>query len=142
MDGTSMAQNCPMQVPGTDLSIVDTNDGIALSVTTRSGDAAELRRRLETMSKMHSNEGMHGNMTPFTVIYEEIPNGARLTLTPKDPTKLEEFRKIVRQHAEQMKQHDCSMMQEMMNSRPQPNPDTQPKTNESDHSAHHPGGQK
>ena len=63
---------------------------------------------------MTDNGAMHGNMMPFSVKYEEIPNGARLTLTPKDPAKLEEFRNIVRHHAEHMNKHDCSMMQGMM----------------------------
>jgi hypothetical protein len=145
MAGMSMMQNCPMQVPGADISVVDTNDGIALTITGQSGDVADLRRRAEGMVRMHSNDGMHGNMMPFSVTYEEIPNGARLTLKPKDPGKLEEFRKTVRQHAEEMKNHDCSMMQGMMggmkNSEPAANPG-KPKTDDSDHSAHHPGGQK
>ena len=146
----SMMQNCPMQVSGADVSISDTNDGIALTITTQSGDVADLRRRADGMAKLHSGDGLHGNMMPFSVVYEEIPNGARLTLKPKDPGKLEEFRGIVRQHAEQMQQHDCSMMQGMMkgmpggmkNSAPLPQPDPKPKSDESDHNAHHPGGQK
>src|SRR5215831_18243796 len=140
----AMMQNCPMQVPGAEVSISDTNDGIAVTITTSSGDVAELRRRVESMAKMHSNDGMHGNMMPFSVTSEEIQNGARLTLKPKDPAKLAEFRSTVRQHAEQMKKHDCSMMQGMMmgmrNSGPTPNPES--KSGESDHSAHHPGEKK
>lgn len=144
MGAMSMMQNCPMQVPGAEVSVQDTNDGIALRITTTSGDVAELRRRVESMAKMHSNEGMHGNMMPFSVTYEEIQSGARLTLKPKDPAKLGEFRSTVRQHAEEMKKHDCSMMQGTMmgmkNSGPAPNPE--PKSDESDHSAHHPGEKK
>src|SRR5262245_13165270 len=144
MASMSMMQNCPMQVPGAEVSIQDTNDGIALTITTSSGDVAELRRRVESMAKMHSNDGMYGNMMPFSVTSEEIQNGARLTLKPKDPAKLAEFRSTVRQHAEQMKKHDCSMMQGMMmgmrNSGLTPNPES--KSDESDHSGHHPGAKK
>src|SRR5215510_14368109 len=65
MAGMSMMQNCPMQVPGAEVSIQDTNDGIALTITTSSGDVAELRHRVESMAKMHSSDGMHGNMMVF-----------------------------------------------------------------------------
>ena len=110
----AMMQNCPMQVSGADLAVADTKEGIALTFTTKTGDVNDLRRRAERMAKMHSTEAAHGNMVPFTAKYEEVPGGARLTLTPKDPAELEHFRSIVRRHAEQMKKHDCSMMQGMM----------------------------
>ena len=149
----SMMQNCPMKVSGSDLSVTDVEKGIALTITTQSGDVSDLRRRIENMAKMHSassNEGMHGNMVPFSVKYEEVPNGARLTLTPTGVGKLEEFRSKVRQHAEEMKKGNCSMMQGMMqgmmggmkNSEATPKPDATPKADESDHSAHHPPGDK
>ena len=145
-----MMQSCPMQVSGAEVSVLDTKDGIALTFTTTSGDVADLRRRAESMAKMHSTEAMHGNMMPFTVAYEEVPNGARLTLVPKDLQKLQEFRNIVRQHAEQMKNHDCSMMQGMMlgmvggmnSTQPAVKPETTQKTDEADHNAHHPSEEK
>jgi hypothetical protein len=150
----AMMQNCPMKVPGADLSVTDTENGIALTITTKSGDVTDLRRRTESMAKMHSahsNTDMHGGMMPFSIKYEEVPNGARLTLTPKDLAKLEEFRAKVRQHAEHMKKGDCSMMMQgmmmqgmmsgMKNSEPTPKPEPKPKPDESDHSAHHPPGE-
>ena len=145
-----MIQSCPMQVSSAEVSVLDTKDGIALTFTTTSGDVADLRRRAESMAKMHSTEAMHGNMMPFTVAYEEVPNGARLTLVPKDLQKLQEFRNIVRQHAEQMKNHDCSMMQGMMlgmvggmnSTQPAVKPETTQKTDEADHNAHHPSEEK
>jgi hypothetical protein len=101
----AMMQSCPMKVTGADLAVSDVENGIAVTITTKSGDVADLHRRTENMAKMQSgssNAGMHGQMTPFSVKYEEVPNGARLTLTPKDLTKLEEFRAKVRQHVEEM----------------------------------------
>jgi hypothetical protein len=139
-----MMQSCPMQVSGAEVSVLDTKDGIALTITTTSGDVADLRRRVESMAKMHSAEAMHGNMMPFTAAYTEVPDGARITLAPKDPQKLQEFRNIVRQHAEQMKNHDCSMMQGMMQGmmggmkRTEP----PPKSDKDDHNAHHPSEEK
>jgi hypothetical protein len=129
MAGMPMMQSFPMQVPGAALSIQDTNDGIALTITTQSGDVVNLQRLAESMAKMHSDDGMHGNMMPFSVTYEQILNGARLTLKPKDPGRLEEFGSIVRQHVEQMKNHDGSMMQGMMQGM-------------MGGGAHHPGGEK
>jgi hypothetical protein len=149
----SMNQNCPMKVPGTDLSVTDSENGIVLTITTKSGDVAELRRRIESMAKMHSmssNAAMHGNSIPFSIRYEEVPGGARLTLTPTDPNQLNAFRTTIRKHAEQMKQGECSMMQGMMkgmmdgmkNRQPTASPEPQAKPEEQDHSAHHPSGEK
>jgi hypothetical protein len=142
----TMMQNCPMQVSGADLSVEDTKNAIALTFIATSGDVADLRRRAEGMAKMHSTGGMHGNMMPFSATYEDVPNGARLTLTPKEPEKLQEFRNLIRRHGEQMKNHDCSMMQGMMggmkSTEPAVKPETTPRTDEADHNAHHPSEEK
>jgi hypothetical protein len=144
-------QNCPMIVPGSDVSVTDVEKGIALTFTANSGDVTELRRRVEAMAQMHStssNAAMHRNMMPFSVKYEAVAGGARLTLTPTDPAQLEAFRKTVRQHMEQMKKGDCSMMQEMMRGEMRrdegqtPTPEPKPRTEEENHSAHHPPGDK
>jgi hypothetical protein len=152
--GMGMMQSCPMSVSGAEVAVENTNDGISVTITTTSGDVAELRTRVESMAKMHtaaSNEAMmRERMIPFTVKVEEIEKGARLTLTPNDPARLEEFRTKVRQHAERMKTGDCSMMQDMMKgmmggmkgqgAAATPETQPEPKPNEADHSAHHPEG--
>jgi hypothetical protein len=150
----SMMQACPMKLAGTDLSVRDVKDGIVVTLTTTSGDLAELRRRTEVMAKMHSGSSsadIHGGMMPFSLKYEEVVNGARLTLAPKDSATLEEFRVKVRQHAELMKKGNCAMMQDVMpgmmggmkGTGTEPVPAQEPKTkpDETDHSAHHPGGE-
>jgi hypothetical protein len=100
--------------------------------------------------------GMPLMQIPFSITYEDTPDGVRLTLTPKDPGKLEEFRRAVRTHVEQMNKHECPMMREMMrgmlggmmngmmgnNSEPPANSEPKPKTDETDHSAHHSGEKK
>jgi hypothetical protein len=91
-------------------------------------------------AQMHSesstmNGMMTGMMLPFTAEYEEVSGGIRLTLRPKDPARLEEFRAQVRQHAERMKNGECPMMSGMMNRMMQdmvPKGEPQP-----DHSVHH-----
>jgi hypothetical protein len=150
----AMMQSCPMKVTGADVSVADVENGVAVTITTKSGDIAELRRRTENMAKMHSGStsaDMHGQMMSFTVKYEEVPNGARLTLTPKDSAQLSDFRSKVRQHAEQMAKGDCSMMQGMMmhgmmggmkNAEPTPKTEPKPQPDDADHSAHHPPGDK
>jgi hypothetical protein len=144
--GMSMMQDCPMKVQGADLAVTDTKDGIALTITSKSGDVAELRRRVERMAKMHQTAGgpmMHQGAIPFTAKYEEIPNGARLTLTPAKAEQLSEFRAQVRKHAEQMQKGDCSMMQGMMQGmmggmKPgESKPEAAPKPAEPNHETHH-----
>jgi len=87
---------------------------------------------------------MHGNMMAFSIKYEEVAYGARLTLTPKNPAQLDAFRTTVRQHAEQMKKGECSMMRGMMQGMMDgmKNPEPKAKPEEEDHSAHHPPGEK
>jgi hypothetical protein len=131
--------DCPMKVQGAELSVTDLPDAVALTMTTKEGDVAELRRRAENMAKMHSEPSMMngGMMLPFTANYEEVPNGARLKLKPKDPAHLEEFRAQVRQYAERMKNGECSMMSGMMNHMMHGMVPKTEKPPDADHSAHH-----
>jgi hypothetical protein len=131
-----MMNDCPMTVSGTTLTTSDTDAGIAINMTTQTGNVLELRNRVERMAAMHSgaasNEGMtRSEMLPGTVTYEPIENGARLTLVPKDPEKLAAFRNQVRAHVDQMKKGKCSMMG-MIGNMEKPKAD--------DHSTHHPDG--
>jgi hypothetical protein len=117
--GMPMMMSCPMTLQGTSVSVADTPTGVAISLTTKTENVAELRQRVQQMATMHggqlSSEAMkQGQMMPGTIKYEEIENGARLTLTPREPAKLDEFRKQVRAHVERMQKGDCSMMNDMM----------------------------
>jgi hypothetical protein len=120
MRGQGMMMTCPMNLEGASVAVSDTQTGVTLSITTTKPESVpELRRRVEQWATMHSVERpsqsmMQGQMIPGSVKYEPIEKGARLTLTPKDPAKLAEFRKQVRAHAEHMQKGDCSMMQDMM----------------------------
>lgn len=135
-----MMANCPLNLQGTDVAVLDTATGIAVTITTTPENVAELRRRVEQMAAMHggehSSETMKGPMMAGTVKYESIDNGARLTLTPKNPGDLIQFRTEVRAHVERMKKGECSMMHGMMQKLPQPG---SPK-DETDHRAHQPEG--
>jgi hypothetical protein len=112
--------SCPTSLEGTSASVADTSTGVTVTFTTKPENVAELRKRVEQMATMHTSAGagsnamMQGQMMPGTVKYEAVDKGARLTLTPKDPSKLVEFRKQVRDHVDRMTKGDCSMMQDMM----------------------------
>lgn len=141
-----MMQSCPMSVKGAEVASVNTRDGITITTITKSGDVADLRRRVDSMAKMHtaaSNQAMmKEHMIPFAAKYEDVAGGARVTLTPNDPSRLEEFRTKVREHAQRMKTGDCSMMQDMMKGMKTPEAKVAPKPEDADHSAHHPEGEK
>jgi hypothetical protein len=144
---SSMMQSCPMNVRGATVTTADTKSGISITITTENGDVTDLRHKTESMAKMHSDSSKArmpgGSMAGFTAKYKEIPKGAQLTLTPKDAKNLDEFRRLARQHVEQMKKGECSMMQGMMQgtatnqSEPKVAPKAEPKPEE-DHNAHHP----
>jgi len=153
MQGMSMMMNCPMKLEGTSVAVADTATGVTVTLTTKPENVADLRKRVEQMAAMHhtgadhpSAAMMQGQMMPGTVKYEAVENGARLTLTPRDPAKLAEFRTQVRAHVEKMQKGDCSMMQDMMQGMMgsmgkgnEPKKE-EPKKDEADHSAHHPEG--
>ena len=147
--------SCPMNLQGTTVAVSDTPTGVAVSLSTKPENVTELRKRVEQMAAMHSGDStsqamMQGQMMPGTVKYEPISNGARITLTPKDPARLAEFRTQVRTHVEKMQKGECSMMQDMMQGmmkgmtgpagKTEPKPE--PKKDEVDHSAHHPEEKK
>src|SRR5262245_29270306 len=74
----SMMKDCPMNVEGAEITAEDTTNGVALTITTKSGNINELRERVQRMLDMHG----------VTAKTEAAPNGARFTLTPKDPAQL------------------------------------------------------
>ena len=122
-----------MRVPNSTVSVSDTSGGVAVAFTT-TGDVTELRRRVRHMAEMHSRHhagarmgGRRGAgagehpmgpgrmmgqqmMIASTSAFEEIEGGARIVLTPSDPSGLEALRAQVRAHAERMSRGECPMM--------------------------------
>jgi hypothetical protein len=47
---------------------------------------------------------------PSRAAVEDLPDGARILVTPNDPADLERLQKTVRMHAEHMQEHGCAMM--------------------------------
>lgn len=139
MGSGKMTGMCPMAVPDTQVSAADTATGEALTFTTSSPDqVADLRSRVHAMADMHNQHhataemgGMHGHggmmgegmgsgqgggmghMSPpplSTATVEDTDTGARLEITPVDPTQLAQLQSAVRAHADMMQQGRCGMM--------------------------------
>lgn len=121
-EGSGMGGMCPMDVPGTKVSVADTPDGVALTFTT-TGDVSKLREHVYGMAAMHEHMmqegsgsggmgsgGMMMKMVPSTARSEDVEGGARIVLTPKDAAQLSELRAHVREHATQMTSGHCPMM--------------------------------
>ena len=147
--------SCPMNLQGTSVAVADTATGVTVSFTTKPENVAELQKRVEQMAVMHSGQPsspamMQGQMMPGTAKYEATKDGAKVTLTAKEPAKLTEFRAQVRAHVEKMQKGECSMMQDMMQGMMKGmmggmgKTETKPeaKTDDVDHSAHHPEEKK
>lgn len=57
-----MADTCPMKVPGTTVTSMDVEGGVALTFITKTGDVAELRQRVQRVAEMHNNNDTSGEM--------------------------------------------------------------------------------
>ncbi|BDG05185.1 hypothetical protein AMOR_41810 [Anaeromyxobacter oryzae] len=115
-----------MDVPGTKVSAADTASGEALTFTTTTDQAAALRARVHAMADMHnlhhaSGEAGHAPMAgggrpgmtmppPSRAAVEDLPDGARIEVTPNDPADVQRLQAAVREHAAQMQEHGCGMM--------------------------------
>lgn len=117
------------------IATAETPNGVALQFTT-TGDVAGLRARVHRMAEMRNRMmgsgpgmqgsgmmcggGMHGGMmgggmtmrmVPSHASVEDIPGGARLVLTPVDPSQLGALRAHANQMAAMMRQGRCPMFQ-------------------------------
>ena len=103
---------CPMAIPGTTVSAVETSDGAALEYKT-TGDVADLRARVHRMADMHDHGGcpMMPQMAtpPSTASVEDIEGGARIVFRPKDTMQIRALREHVRNEAAEMRS-GCPMM--------------------------------
>jgi len=127
----SMMAACPMNVPGTKVTAIDTATGEKLAFTT-TGDVAALRSKVRRMAEMHnqhhaaggthdgmmaggmmgSGKGMEGKVKvpPSSATVTDIENGASIALTPIAPADLQQLQTAVRTHANHMEKDGCGMM--------------------------------
>jgi hypothetical protein len=127
----SMMAACPMNIPGTKVTAMDTATGEKLAFTT-TGDVAALRSKVRQMAEMHnqhhakggtpdgmmaggmmgSGKGMEGKVMvpPSSATVTDIENGASIALTPVAPADLKQLQTAVRTHANHMEKDGCGMM--------------------------------
>jgi hypothetical protein len=135
--GDGMTGMCPMSIPGTQVAAKDTSTGEALTFTTTSpGQVPALREKVHAMADMHNRHHasgeeqagmggmMHGGMMgggdmpmmemppPSHAAVEDLPEGARIVVTPNDSADRQRLQSTIRSHAEQMQQHGCGVMME------------------------------
>ena len=113
---------CPMSVPGTLVSAVDTPTGIILTFTTSTDKVDDLRRRVHHTTNMHNakvTEGAPGYgaghkqgvgaSTFATGEAADVPGGARISFSAEKPRDVAMLRAKVRKHAQRLSSGDCSM---------------------------------
>lgn len=142
--GTGMMQQwraaCPMVIEGADVTVSDTEGGVALTFTADEAELTDLRQRvrhLARMYEMHRGHGSmmwhhmgrhgmgggrhgmgmghmpgHGPMPGASTRLTDIEGGVRLELTPTDPSQLEALREQVRWHQQRMHAGECWMLQD------------------------------
>ena len=126
-----MMAACPMNVPGTKVTAIDTATGEKLAFTT-TGDVAALRSKVRQMAEMHNQHhaaggthdgmmaggmmgggrGMEGKvmLPPSNATATDVEGGASIAMTPIAPADLQQLQTAVRTHANHMEQDGCGMM--------------------------------
>lgn len=136
--GTSMRQlraDCPLDVEGADVGVVDTDGGVALLFSADPDHVADTRARVRKMARRYEgHQDRRGSMTgpatrkhmalgarrgmrhmagsggPMTVASSEVTDtddGARLELRPTDQGQLAALRHQVRVHQQRMLDGEC-----------------------------------
>jgi hypothetical protein len=133
-----MASTCPMTVDGTSVRADEVDNAVSITFTT-TGDVGELRQRVARLAEvynrqqaggggsmmhmqpmpgeaapaddMHDQDAQRGlMMPPSTASVEDIEAGARLVITPNEPTKLPTLRQHAQQMAGHMQARQCPML--------------------------------
>jgi hypothetical protein len=116
---------CPVQVPATAVTVVNTKTGVAMFFTTMPANVNEVRRRVSLLAKMDNPPaappsadmpevdpppsvfGAPAKLVPLQAKVEEISDGASLVLTPLNPMDVESLRAYVRNSAQHMHLGRC-----------------------------------
>ena len=106
--------SCPLLVPGTSLSVEDTEAGAALVFVT-TGDAVAVRSRAAALAAMHTKHdgpssamGMMFSPTS-TATAMEIEGGARVEFAAATPNQVGDLQKELRMHAGHLTGGSCEM---------------------------------
>jgi hypothetical protein len=103
---------CPMEVPGTAVTVADTDKGGALVFVT-TGDASALHARGDAFAAQHDapSADTFAAMikTPSTVVATHGANGERLEFTPKSSADASALQSELRMHASMLSAGSCKM---------------------------------
>lgn len=106
--------SCPLEVPGTSVSVEDTAGGAALVFVT-TGDAAAVRTRAQAFAAMHTkhdgpNDAM-GMMFPanWAASEKDIEGGARVEFAPAKTDGVADLQSMLRMHAGHFTSGTCAM---------------------------------
>lgn len=111
---TTSDPSCPLEVPGTSISVEDTANGAALVFVT-TGDAAQVRTRANAFVTMHAkHDGPNnalGMMFPaeWTASEKDIEGGARVEFAPAKPDGAADLQSMLRMHAGHLSSGSCAM---------------------------------
>jgi hypothetical protein len=111
---TTSDPSCPLEVPGTSLTVEDTANGAALVFVT-TGDAAELGKRASAFAEMHNKHDgpadAMGMMFPATWKAKavEIQGGARVEFDADTPENTGALQSELRMHAHHLSGGSCKM---------------------------------
>jgi hypothetical protein len=106
--------SCPLEVPGTSLTVEDTATGAALVFVT-TGDAAELGKRAAAFAAMHNQHDgpadALGMMFPQTwkASAVDIDGGARVEFEAATPDEAGALQSELRMHAQHLTGGSCKM---------------------------------
>jgi len=121
-----LGDTCPVQVPATAVTVVNTKDGVAMYFTTTDRNIAEVRRRVAMLAKIaittvaeeppsarnaevpYWEAGALPFMVPMHVLAEDVPDGARIVMKPTKTADLDNLRSYALRHGESMQLGRCS----------------------------------
>ena len=106
--------SCPLEVPGTSISVEDTTNGAALVFVTTS-DAAAVRTRAQAFAAMHTKHDgpadAMGMMFPadWAATEKDIEGGARVEFAASKPEGAADLQSMLRKHAGMFPSVSCAM---------------------------------
>lgn len=106
--------SCPLEVPGTSVTVEDTDTGAALVFVTTS-DAAQVRTRAQAFASMHNAHNgpasAMGMMFPadWHAEAKDAEGGARVDFAAAKPEGVADLQSMLRMHAGHLTSGTCAM---------------------------------
>lgn len=98
-----------MRQPGVQVAYEDSADGAAMVFTAEGERVGEVQTRVTKMAEKHNEPRPHRAQghVPHSARADNVEKGARLVMTPADPSELEALRKHVREHVERIQRGEA-----------------------------------